>query len=86
MGVPQELPESKTRNGKVQQLLRDSREYMQKEVNAKGLKVGVVDMCRNQNEKCAIWALDGECDANPACKCIHVSIVAISAIMAPNKF
>lgn len=38
---------------------------------------GLVAMCKNEHEQCAIWAATGECDKNVACKCFWCRVYCL---------
>jgi hypothetical protein len=44
-------------------VIESAREYMKKTQVSKALK----ELCRNDHEMCAIWAVTGECETNPNC-------------------
>jgi hypothetical protein len=48
-------------------ILTKARNYMEQVVPRK-FGNGMKDLCRNEDEHCAYWALLGECDSNPECK------------------
>jgi hypothetical protein len=37
--------------------------------NSNGIGIGMDLMCKNFHEMCTLWALKGECEVNPNCKC-----------------
>lgn len=47
----------------TRQRILDSRAYMEKTTVPAELK----QLCENKHELCTIWALSGECEANPNC-------------------
>jgi hypothetical protein len=47
------------------ELIQESMEYMAK-VKAEGIiSPHLYELCTNRHEKCTVWALKGECEANP---------------------
>lgn len=50
----------------IQQVIQNARSYM--ETSVRGFMApAVVDLCKNQYENCAWWAVMGECEGNPEC-------------------
>jgi hypothetical protein len=68
LGTPQQLtfPDG-TREQDIYWILNKARNYMRNVVEE---TVGddVLEICKNQHEHCAYWALIGECTENPKCE------------------
>lgn len=49
-------------------VINDARAYMMQIDTANKLPKELRDLCKNVHEYCTLWAVLGECDANPLCK------------------
>jgi hypothetical protein len=69
MGVGQILEDfsvyQQVRAQDTAKVIESAREYMKQTKVSKALK----ELCRNDHEFCAIWAVTGECETNPTCTC-----------------
>jgi len=61
LGVDQTLDHHIFSSVDIQMALYEAKEYLRTTSMKKSLR----DKCKNQNVDCTIWALEGECDANP---------------------
>jgi prolyl 4-hydroxylase len=62
LGVPQNLhvmPDS------VLEVVQEARDYVENTVMVEPRYESVRTLCRNQNQDCALWAAQGECEENP---------------------
>jgi hypothetical protein len=59
LGKPQTQP-----GNLVLERMKMSREYME----TIDVSDELFQLCRNENEDCTIWAVEGECDTNPTCE------------------
>lgn len=66
LGVAQTLiGQDGTKTVDVQWVIQKARNYMLKVV-PEDFEEGMPSICRNTHEMCSIWAMQGECDDNPA--------------------
>jgi hypothetical protein len=63
IGLPQQLDAGHSRG--ILDVVAEARRYMTDVVAAEDRYSRVRDLCRNEHESCAFWALLGECDKNP---------------------
>ena len=70
LGVRQVLsPEPSMSEEAAKAILMGARHYMA-DNRRKELPSGILDLCRNKNERCAAWAAAGRCHANSVCKLV----------------
>lgn len=48
----------------VENTIQEAIEYMETVT----LKKDLMELCKNEHEMCSIWAVAGECEANPGCE------------------
>jgi hypothetical protein len=66
-GVAQRISPSGTVTGKqLQRRVQESRDYLKEA--SKTINKDIMELCRNGDVQCTLWALSGECEANPHCK------------------
>jgi hypothetical protein len=67
-GTPQTLQEKEkyptTQQNQVHLHIEKSRQYLEKRPVDKHL----MPLCKNFHDMCTLWAIGGECEANPYCK------------------
>jgi hypothetical protein len=64
LGVNQVMSSSRFSSSEIRSDVARAWAYMR---TAK-LRKSVREICKNQNEMCTIWALEGECKLNPNCE------------------
>jgi len=56
---------------KIADWIKETRTYMVDTVSKEEQYKDIKDICRNQNPHCTLWAISGECEANPAYMTVH---------------
>ena len=64
MGVEQTIKANLAQE--IERRLADAKEYMIRDFGRDPKKKRLLELCKNKHADCAIWSVQGECEANPA--------------------